>query len=119
MAREKVVQSFAIEPALWGRVCELADIAKRSRSSYVAEVLRDHVEEQGEAIRAMQHPVLGPALLQAFGNREVLKAVAEVVGDRVDDRQLQLFKKTVESLQRKPGKKPRPRPSRGKAKRRR
>ena len=95
---EKTVVSISIDGPVLDRITELADISKRSRSAYIEQVLRDHTEKQGEAIRAFQHPVLGPALAGAFANRDVLKAMAEVMGQELDDKQLLLFRKAMESF---------------------
>ena len=95
---DKTVVSISIDTKLLAQLTDLADIAKRSRSAYIEQVLREHTEEQVESIRAFQHPVLGPALFQAFGSRDVLKAMSEVIGKQLDDNQLLLFRKTMESL---------------------
>ena len=43
---DKTVVSISIDTKLLAQLTDLADIAKRSRSAYIEQVLRDHTEEQ-------------------------------------------------------------------------
>jgi hypothetical protein len=94
----KQVLSIAIDPALVARVDELADAVNQSRSAFIERVVRQAVDEEGDAIRAFQHSVLGPVLVQAFSSREVLKSLAEVIDGDLDDEQLLLFRKGMVSI---------------------
>lgn len=94
----KQVLSIAMDPELVKRVDELADAVNQSRSAFIERCVRDAVEQEGDAIKAFQHPVLGPALIQAFSNREVLKGMAEVMGQDLTDQQLLLFRQMVSGL---------------------
>jgi hypothetical protein len=94
----KQVLSIAIDPVLVARIDELADALNQSRSGFIERLLREAVEAEGDAIRAFQHPVLGPALLQALSSRDVLKSMAEVIGGDLTDAQLLLFREAMAGL---------------------
>jgi hypothetical protein len=93
-----MVISITFDPDLLRRVDELADALGQSRSAFIARLVREGVESEGDAIRAFQHPVIGPALLKAFSDRDVLKGMADVMGEQLTDQQLLLFRQVMVNL---------------------
>ena len=97
-AGNKVILSVSIDADLVHKLQELADAVGRSRSSYVEALLREAVDQESDTIKALQHPVLGPALVSAFRSRDVLKAMAEVIGDELKPEQLHLFREAMNHI---------------------
>jgi len=94
----KMVLSITIDPDLVRRVDELADSLGQSRSAFISRLVKEGVDSEGDAIRAFQHPVIGPALLKAFSDREVIKGIADVMGENLTDQQLLLFRQVMNGL---------------------
>lgn len=69
-----------------------------TRSDAVKRILRNHIDTEKGAAAAFSNPVVAGAFAKAFSQPGVLRAMSEAIVDSVDDEQMELFNKGLESL---------------------
>lgn len=94
----KKVVSIAVDPALWDRVEELADAQGVSRSAFLVRLLRDAIDQEEDTIKALQNPVIASAMIKAFGDRNVVKAVAQIMNQELTPAQIDTYRTGMEHL---------------------
>lgn len=104
MAKHKHRISITIDGEIVKRVGRLAKASNRSRSAMIEQLIRDGVEDAEMTVQAFTDPVLLQAFAGAFGNRDVLKAMASAVHEEMTDVQLDLFVDRLKGLARDAGK---------------
>ena len=65
----------------------LADSQGLSRSKMIERGLMEYIDSEKTMMAAFANPVIRDAMVKAFGNRDVLKAMAGAVGEEVGDDQ--------------------------------
>lgn len=100
--KQKITMSVDI--ALVARIDKLAAAVGQSRSAWIEALLREAIEDEETSVKALTDPVVGPALLNMFKDRDVLRGLARVMSEELRPDQLQLFADRVSKLA---GEKPR------------
>lgn len=90
--------SVTIDAAIVRRIDRIAKAAGQSRSGMIEQLCRDGVDDAETAVQAFTDPVLLQAFAGAFGNRDVLKAMASAVHEEMTDSQLDLFVDRLKGL---------------------
>lgn len=98
MARQKIKLSVSITHELVKRLDRIAKAAGQSRSAMIERLIRDGVDDAETAVQAFTDPLLLQAFAGAFGNRDVLKAMASAVHEEMTDSQLDLFVDRLKGL---------------------
>lgn len=98
MSEVKTPVSFSMSPSLVKRLDRLAKAMGKSRSAYLEGLVRDCIEEEESGVKMLTDPVMGPALLKAFGNRDVLRGLVRALGEDLTDSQLDLFASQMERM---------------------
>src|SRR5674476_229708 len=88
----------AIDTDLVVRLDKVAAARGVSRSKYVEEIVRDALDEDEQVVRALNDPVLMPAMMGAFAKPEVLRAMAGVMRAEMSDQQLALFQQSMQAV---------------------
>lgn len=94
-AKRKV--TISIDPEILGRVDRLAIAQRISRSQLMERACIDLLEASEGLVKALANPLIRDALLGAFKDREVLRQMAASMGQKLSDRQLDLFAKGLEA----------------------
>ena len=94
MTRKPII-TITIPAELLTRLDDLADAKGVARSALIAELVQDGIDQAETTVKALTHPVLGPAMARAFSQPGVLRAMAAVIGQELEPEQLQLFKKAI------------------------
>lgn len=94
MTRKPII-SITIRPELLSRLDDLADAQGIARSALISKLVEDGIEQEETTVKALAHPVLGPAMVRAFSQPEVIRAMAAVIGQELDPDQLKLFKSVM------------------------
>jgi hypothetical protein len=66
-----------------------------SRSKYLVNIIEESIAQDGIAVQAMTNPVVSSALMSAFANPEVLRAITGVMRSELSDDQLNLFQRAM------------------------
>lgn len=98
MPKSKTKLSITIDPQILRRVERIAKAAGQSRSAMIERLIRDGVDDAETAVQAFTDPLLLQAFAGAFGNRDVLKAMASAVHEEMTDSQLDLFVDRLKGL---------------------
>jgi hypothetical protein len=77
--------TIMIDAKLLGELDRMGKKLKRSRSEMVQSCIEEFVENARLGVEAFTNPVLADAMLKAFGNREVLRAMARAMGEELDE----------------------------------
>lgn len=98
MATRRAIISVTIEPELLKRLDDLADAQAVPRSQLIETLIRQGIEDEEIAVRAVTNPVILNAFMGAFRDRAVVKAMASAVGDELSPEQLNLFRQAMTAL---------------------
>jgi len=104
MPDTKLRVTVTVDIPLMARIDKLAAAVGQSRSAWIEARLRDAIEDEETSVKALTDPVVGPALLNMFKDRDVLRGLARVVQEELQPEQLRLFADRVAKLA---GEKPR------------
>lgn len=96
--KAKITMTVSIDGSLVERIGRLAAATGQSRSSWVESQLRNLVDDEEIGVKALTDPVVGPALVGMFKDRDVLRGFAKLVTDQLSDKQLGLFAERVSKL---------------------
>ncbi len=87
--------SITIEPELLKRLDDLADAQGVARSQLIEKLISEGIEGEEMAVRALTNPVVMQAMVGAFRDPTVLRAMAVAVGQELSTEQLQLFQRAM------------------------
>lgn len=89
--------TIAVDPDVLRRVDRMADAQRLSRSAMIQRACEEMLEGSEGLVKAFSNPLIRDALLGAFKDREVLRQMAASMGQKLSDRQLDLFAKGLEA----------------------
>ena len=102
MAKTKGTKSLltvSINTDLVRRLDDLADARNVSRSSLVERFISDSIEDDETVVRFAADPVLMGAMAKIFGDRSMLKRMAEVISSEgTTPEQLRLFQTAITNI---------------------
>lgn len=90
--------TVAISEDLLRDIDRLADAQGRSRSDYMERCIRDQVRNESVTLKLLQDPVVGPAMVGAFSDPAVLRAMTDRVGEKLSDDELTLFHQALQQI---------------------
>jgi predicted transcriptional regulator len=91
MARTTVTVTLSMAPGLVERIDRLAKATGLSRSAWVQQQIANAIDDEEMAVKALTDPLVAPALLGVFKDRDVMRGLANLMGEQLSDQQLQLF----------------------------
>jgi len=98
MPDTKLRVTVTVDIPLMARIDKLAAAVGQSRAAWIEARVRDAIEDEETSVKALTDPVVGPALLNMFKDRDVLRGLARVLQDELHPEQLQLFADRVSQL---------------------
>lgn len=98
MATKKKVRSIAIDEKLLDELDRLADAQGISTSALISKLCREGLENEGMMVAAFTNPLIRDSLMKAFGQPDVIRAMASSMSQQVDPRQLELFQQGLQML---------------------
>lgn len=96
MAAKKTRTTLTIDPGILKRATRAAKVQRISRSAWIEEAMRSHLEDQELMVKALSNPMLRDAFSQVFGKPEVIRQMIREMGQDLDDDQLDLFRQAFE-----------------------
>lgn len=87
--------TFSLPPHLVKAVDDLADAQNLPRSALLRRWIEEKIEGERPMVALLSDPLAGAAIIKAFSDPAVIRAMAAVVGEKVTDDQLQLFHRKI------------------------
>lgn len=101
--KQKTRVTISISPDVLRRVDRVAKSMRISRSAWLEHACLGELDQAELFVKLTQQPELMQTLLGTFGDRSVMRQMAEVMGDELTDAQMQLFTQAMKSLTEKGG----------------
>lgn len=87
----KIRMSVTVDPVLLRKVTKAAKTLGISRSEFVEKGLVEVLQSKQAIVALMENEMLRKTFLNTFSDVSVLREVARVMGQNLDDKQLSLF----------------------------
>jgi predicted transcriptional regulator len=94
--RKKISVTVALDPRLVKRIDRIAGVKNVSRSELVTSLIQEGIDDEETTAAALSNPTILNALVGAFGQPEVMRAMMNQMRQDVTDEQLGLFSKAME-----------------------
>lgn len=95
MTSTRVTASFTIPADLLKQVDDVADAQRLSRSTLLETWILEKLDSEKLNVQLLANPAVFQAMVKAFGNPEVLKSMAQAVGQELKPEQLELFHRGI------------------------
>lgn len=92
---QRVAFTISLQPGVAKAIDDLADAQGISRSALVLRWITEKMEGEKHTVAIFANPVVANTIIKAFAQPGVLRALADAVGEKLTDEQLELFHRTM------------------------
>jgi hypothetical protein len=89
--------SVAFRPSLVKRLDRVAVVRGVSRSQLITDMIEAGLDDEELVAKAVSDPVVFPAMVQAFAQPGVMRALLDAIRAEVSEDQLKLFQQAVQA----------------------
>jgi hypothetical protein len=101
MSDAKIKVSVALRPSLVNRLDRVAVVRGLSRSQLITDMIEAGLDDEELVAKTVSDPVVFPAMVQAFAQPGVMRALLDAMKADVTQEQLNLFQQAVATIEKK------------------